>query len=47
MLKNYAYYRMSLCLQGKHECKKLRNEDFLEDNIAVMTEHDYAEALKA
>ena len=46
MLYNYEYHRVLLCLLGKHECKKLRNEYFLSDNNAVMTEHDYAEALK-
>ena len=47
MSKKYAYHRMLLCLQGKHECKNLRNESFLEEMNAVMTERDYAEVLKA
>ena len=47
MLNNYAYHRMLLCLIGKQECKNIRNEDFLEDMNDVMTERDYAEALKA
>ena len=47
MLKKYAYHRMLLCLLGKYECTNLINEDFLEDMNAVMTEYDYAEAMKA
>ena len=47
MLKKYAYHRMLLCLLGKHEYKNIINQAFLVDNIAVMIECDYAEALDA
>ena len=43
----YAYNRMLLCLLGKHEYKNIIREDFLAEKNDVMTERDYAEALKA
>ena len=47
MLKKYAYHRMLLCVIRQEWIQKLRIEDFLSENNAVMTERDYAEALKA
>ena len=47
MSQKYAYHSMLFCLLGKYECKNLIREAFMEENNAVMTEHDYAEALKA
>ena len=47
MLKKCAYHRILLCLLGKHECKNLRKEAFLDENNDGMTERDYDEALKA
>ena len=38
---------MLLCLLGKHEQIFHRREAFLEDKNDVITERDYAEALKA
>ena len=46
MLKDYIYYSMLLFVIGKQKCKNIRREDFLEDNNTVITECDYAEALK-
>ena len=37
MLNKYAYHSILLRLLGKYECKNIRNEDFLEDNNAVMS----------
>ena len=37
---------MLLCLLGKHECKSIRREAFLEENNYVMIECDSDEALK-
>ena len=46
MLNKYTYNSMLSCLLGKNECKNLRRETFWDGNNAVMTERDYAEALK-
>ena len=47
MLNQYVYHSMLLCLLGRHECKNILNEAFLSDINTVMTERDYAKALKA
>ena len=36
-----------MCVIVKRECKNLENGDFLSGINAMMTERDYAEALKA
>ena len=46
MLKKYAYHSMLLCLLDQNECKNIRREVFLLDNIADMAELDYDKALK-
>ena len=47
MLKKYVYHRMLLCLLGKHECKNLGGESFMDYNTDVMTEREYAESLES
>ena len=47
MLNKYTHQRILLCLLVKNQCKNLRRWAVLDDNNAVMTEHDHAEALKA
>ena len=46
MLKEYVYHRTLLCAIGKHGCKNIRREYFLEESIDVMIERDYDESLK-
>ena len=46
MLNIYVNHWMLLSLIGRHWCKNIGNEAFLEDMNAVVTENNHAEELK-